>query len=371
MTEWERHEHYMKMAINFARRGTGNVSPNPKLGCVLVDDRVEGGRMVSWGYHRRFGGPHAEVEALKKAGKDARGCTAYVNLEPCCHVGKTPPCTDALIEAGVSSVVIGMKDPNPLVNGGGEKALRDAGIRVVTGVLEEECRWLNRGFIRNMTIGRPWVTVKASVSKEGKMILKSDGNGFGCSAFSCDGARLMGSESDALMVGLDTVLQDDPRLAERSVEGRSFLKVIVDRDLKTPEDSRVLDLGKCVFFTGPSPNEDKIRTLTLRGARVIRQKRPVSDLIPMEELLGELAEMGVNHLMVEGGSRILSSFIHSRAIDEYSLFVAPKVLGEGLCFSERIEFSHMGEAIPMKRVRLCRLGDDIWFDGVPVEALDL
>ena len=369
--EMKKHERYMKMALSFALRGTGNVSPNPRIGCVIVDNSVEGGRMVSWGYHRRFGGPHAEVEAIKKAGGESKGCTAYVNLEPCCHTGKTPPCTDAIIEAGISSVVIGMRDPNPIVNGGGMKILKEAGIEVISGVLEAECRWLNRGFIRNMTAGRPWVTVKAAISTDGKMALKNGDSQWISGALSRERAHLMRAENDAIMVGVGTVLRDDPRLTVRDVDGRSPMKVIVDRDLDTPPESRILEQGRCVFFTGPEPDEERVNTLTMRGAKVIKQNCELCDHIPMDGLMSELAQMGVNQLMVEGGSRLISSLIRSCVVDEYSLFIAPKVLGEGLCFSDRIEFKHVDDAISMKQVKIRRIGDDIWFEGVPSCSPDL
>lgn len=362
----KQHEHYMRMAISFALRGTGNVSPNPRVGCVIVDySNLEEGRMISWGYHRRFGGPHAEVEALKKAGDAAKGCTAYVNLEPCCHTGKTPPCYEALLKAGVSTVVVGMSDPNPVVSGGGIDALRNASVEVVTDVLEAECRWLNRGFIRNMTLGRPWVTVKAAISLDGDIALQSGESQWISNSLSRKRSHLMRAENDAVMVGVGTVLRDDPRLTVRDVDGRSPIKVIVDKDLRTPAEAKVLDQGRCIFFTGPSPDEGKADTLARRGARIIRQQKELDDRIPIEGLLNELGGLGVNQLMVEGGSRLICSFIESGAVDEYSLFVAPKVLGNGLNFSGHIAFNHMNETISMKQVRIRRIGDDIWFEGVP------
>lgn len=363
--ERKMHEHYMRMALSFAMRGTGSVSPNPRIGCVIVDYSVEGGRLVSWGYHRRFGGPHAEVEALKKAGKDARGCTVYVNLEPCCHTGKTPPCCDALVEAGVSRVVSGTLDPNPLVSGGGRRTLEAAGIEVIDGILEEECKWINRGFIRNMTLGRPWVTVKAALSLDGDMALGNGESKWISGPLSRKRAHLMRAENDAVMVGVGTILHDDPMLTVRDVDGKSPIKVVVDRCLDTPPDAKILDHGGCVFFSGPSPDDAHVGQLTRRGAKVVRLPVDSSERLPIDGILHELKNLGVNQLLVEGGGKLIGSFIDSCMIDEYSLFIAPKVLGEGLHMSDSIVFRHMEETVSMNQVRLRRVGDDIWFEGLP------
>ena len=355
----------MRMALSFAMRGTGSVSPNPRIGCVVVDYGVEGGRLISWGYHRRFGGPHAEVEALKKAGKHARGCTVYVNLEPCCHTGKTPPCCDALIEAGVSRVVSGTLDPNPLVSGGGKRTLEAACIEFLDGILEEECRWINRGFIRNMTLGRPWVTVKAALSLDGDMALGNGESRWISGPLSRKRAHLMRAENDAVMVGVGTVLRDDPMLTVRDVDGKSPIKVVVDRNLDTPPDAKILDHGGCVFFTGPFPDEARVNQLTRRGAKVVRQTVDTGERLAIDGILHELKGLGVNQLLVEGGGKLIGSFIGSCSVDEYSLFIAPKVLGEGLRMSDSIVFRHMEETVSMKQVRLRRIGDDIWFEGLP------
>ncbi|MDR3254099.1 MAG: bifunctional diaminohydroxyphosphoribosylaminopyrimidine deaminase/5-amino-6-(5-phosphoribosylamino)uracil reductase RibD [Synergistaceae bacterium] len=370
MTERKKLERYMKMAMSFAMRGTGTVSPNPRVGCVIVDEK-DGDRLVSWGYHRRFGGAHAEVEALRRAGEYASGCTAYVNLEPCRHTGKTPPCADALIESGIAKVIVGMRDPNPCVAGGGIEALERAGIEVVTGVLEEECRWLNRGFIRAMTMGRPWVTVKAAIALDGRMALENGDSAWISSSESRKRAHLMRAENDAIMVGVGTVLSDDPRLTVRDVDGSSPVKVIVDRDLSTPEEARVLDEGKCVFFTGPSPDEGKVEALIKKGAKVIKQKEDSGAYIPMDALLSELCALGVNQIMVEGGSKLIGSLIKAGSVDEYSLFIAPKFLGRGIGISDSLSFSHMDDTISMKNLRVRKIGDDIWFEGVPSCSPDL
>jgi diaminohydroxyphosphoribosylaminopyrimidine deaminase/5-amino-6-(5-phosphoribosylamino)uracil reductase len=364
-------DRYMRMALSFAMRGTGAVSPNPRAGCVLVDEGVEGGKLVSWGYHRQFGAPHAEAEALKKAGERAKGCTLYVNLEPCAHTGKTPPCVNAIIDAGVSRVVVGMKDPNPKVNGAGFEALERAGIEVIAGVLEEECRWVNRGFIRAMTLGRPWVTVKAAVSSDGKIALENGESKWISGSESRVRSHLLRAGNDAIMVGVGTILSDNPALSVRDVDGSSPVKVVVDRDLRTPEDANVLGGGKCVFLTGPSPDESKAEAFARRGARVIRQKEETGAHIPIDWILREICALGVNQLMVEGGSEVISSMIKSGAVDEYSIFIAPKVLGSGIGFSDSVSFANMDDTVSMKRMKVRKIGDDIWFEGIPACSPDL
>ncbi|MDR1514861.1 MAG: bifunctional diaminohydroxyphosphoribosylaminopyrimidine deaminase/5-amino-6-(5-phosphoribosylamino)uracil reductase RibD [Synergistaceae bacterium] len=371
LVEQKIRDRYMRMALSFAQRGTGAVSPNPRVGCVIVDESVHGGKVVSWGYHRRYGAPHAEVEALRRAGGYAKGCTLYVNLEPCSHIGKTPPCTDAIIEAGISKVVAGMKDPNPKVNGSGIGALEKAGVETVVGVLEEECRWINRGFIRSMTMGRPWVTVKAAVSVDGKMALSNGESRWISGSESRTRSHLLRAGNDAIMVGVGTILEDNPDLSVRDADGSSPVKVIVDTELKTPEDARILGSGKCVFFTGPSPDENKVGALTKKGAKVIRQKEETGAHIPMDAILSELCALGVNQLMVEGGSKLIGSLIKSGTVDEYSIFIAPKVLGLGIGFGDSLSFAHMDDTISMKNMKVRKIGDDIWFEGIPACSPDL
>jgi diaminohydroxyphosphoribosylaminopyrimidine deaminase/5-amino-6-(5-phosphoribosylamino)uracil reductase len=355
----------MRMALSLAMRGTGAVSPNPRVGCVIADERSPEGGVVAWGYHGRHGGPHAEAEALRRAGGRACGCTVYVNLEPCCHEGKTPPCCNALIRAGVARVVAGMEDPNPVVAGGGFAALEEAGVEVTPGVLRDECRWINRGFVRNMTMGRPWVAVKAAISADGSMALLNGESRWISGSDSRRRSHLMRAEYDAVLVGVGTVLADDPMLTVRDADGRSPVRAIVDRDLDTPPDARVLDGGGCVIFTGPHPDGARERALLERGARVVRAEGPPGSRVPLGGVLRHLAAGGINYLMVEGGPRIISSFINERLVDEFSLFAAPKILGRGMNLSAGVTFAHMEEAISLERVRVSITGGDIRLEGTP------
>jgi len=355
-------ERYMRMAISLAERGTGFVSPNPRVGCVLVKDQS----IVGWGYHRRCGGPHAEVEALKMAGSLADGATAYVNLEPCSHFGKTPPCAPLLVEAGIARVVAGMQDPNPQVNGLGLACLEKAGIRTFVGVLEDECRWLNRGFIRRVTLNRPWVTVKAAMSLDGDIALPGGESKWISGPLSRSKAHLLRSEHDAVLVGVGTVLSDDPELTVRLVEGRSPLRVVLDTSLRTPPNAKVIGDGRCLVLGAENAPPERARALEQAGARVL--------LLPLDEATGRLAvdrvlstlaSEGVSMLLVEGGSSVISAFIKARAVDEYSLFLAPTLLGRGIQLAGEISLGRMEDAISLSPARIKQVEGDLWLEVRP------
>lgn len=361
-TDRATHEHYMRMAISLAERGTGCVSPNPRVGCVLVKDRA----IVGWGYHRRYGGPHAEVEALRMAGDLAAGATAYVNLEPCSHFGKTPPCAPQLAAAGVARVVAGMRDPNPRVDGTGLRYLEEAGIQTMTGVLESECKWLNRGFIRTMTLGRPWVTVKAAMSLDGDIALAGGESKWISGPLSRSKAHLLRSEHDAVLVGVGTVLADNPELTVRLVEGKSPLRVVLDSQLRTPADAKVVGDGKCLFLAGEGAPEERASALERRGARILRLAMDEATGRPsIERILSSLASEGISMLLVEGGSSVISAFTKARMVDEYSLFVAPVFLGRGLQLAGELSLGHMGEAIALSPARIKQVEGDLWLEVNP------
>jgi diaminohydroxyphosphoribosylaminopyrimidine deaminase/5-amino-6-(5-phosphoribosylamino)uracil reductase len=352
----------MRMAISLALRGTGRVSPNPRVGCVIVDSGPGGG-VVSFGYHKKYGSAHAEADALRRAGGSAAGTTAYVSLEPCCHTGHTPPCCDALIKAGVSRVVVGMSDPDPRVSGGGISAMTSAGIEVIEHVLEKECRRINRGFVMRVTEGRPWVTLKAALSLDGDIALANGESKWITGEPARRAAHSLRAENDAVLVGIGTVLRDDPELSVRNTDGDSPMKSIVDRELKTPADARILRGGGCVIFSGPSPDEGKISELSSRGAKIIKMKTDSGGRIPPGDILREFASMGVNRLLVEGGGGVLSSF--AGAADEFSLFVSPRIMGNGIGAFGGLSFNLMDETVRLKDVRVRMVGEDILIKGVP------
>ncbi|MDR2780082.1 MAG: bifunctional diaminohydroxyphosphoribosylaminopyrimidine deaminase/5-amino-6-(5-phosphoribosylamino)uracil reductase RibD [Synergistaceae bacterium] len=359
------HEYYMRMALSMALRGTGRVSPNPRVGCVIVDYGSRGGRVVSCGYHKKYGDAHAETNALRNAGGSVAGMTAYVSLEPCCHTGHTSPCCDALIKAGVSRVVIGMSDPDPRVSGKGIAAMSSAGVEVIQRVLENECRRINRGFVKRVTEGRPWVSIKAAMSLDGDIALANGESKWITGGPARRLAHLMRAENDAVLVGVGTVLKDDPMLSVRDSDGVSPMKSVVDRDLKTPPEARVLSEGNCVIFSGPSPDESKFSSLLSRGAKIIKMETDAEGRIPPGGILREFASMGVNNLLVEGGAGLVSSFVKARAADEFSLFVSPRIMGNGIGAFGGLSFELMNGTIRLKDVRYRKIGEDFLIKGVP------
>ena len=365
MTTDERniHEYYMRMALSLALRGTGYVSPNPRVGCVIVDFSVPGGRVVSSGYHKKHGGPHAEVNAMEGAREPLAGTTAYVNLEPCCHTGLTPPCCDALIDAGISRVVTGIPDPDPRVSGGGAARLAAAGVTVVPRVLEEECLYLNRGFIKRVTKGVPWVTVKAAISIDGDIALANGESKWITGAPARRRAHMMRADSDVIMAGSGTIIKDDPLLSVRDTDGRSPMKAIVDRDLDIPLSARVFD-DACVIFTDTSCCAEKASALENKGARIIKVRADGNRRIPPADMLRELAEMGVNYVMVEGGAGLISSFLSSGETDEIVLFEAAKLMGKGIGATDGLSVKNINDALPVRNISLKRVGRDIMLRGM-------
>lgn len=360
--ERKMHTRFMRMALSLSLRAAGRVSPNPKVGCVIVDDD---GKLLSWGYHERFGGPHAEAAALARARSPVHGATVYVTLEPCCHTGKTPPCADALIAAGVSRVVIGSVDPNPVVSGRGVKKLRDAGIDVVEGVLQRECRWMNRGFICGMTLGRPWVTVKAALSLDGGMALENGDSKWITSDDSRARAHALRAENDAILVGAGTVAADDPHLSVRHCDGVSPLKVVIDPRLRTPTGSNVLIGGRCVVYTTEHADERAADALRAAGADVARLSSDLDGRIDLNELVRDLYLRGICRLMVEGGPRTSAAFIGAGLADEYALFIAPKILGRSIKISDEPSFSSMKDVIALVDPVYTTLGRDVIARGAP------
>jgi diaminohydroxyphosphoribosylaminopyrimidine deaminase/5-amino-6-(5-phosphoribosylamino)uracil reductase len=361
------HEYYMRMALSIARRGTGLVSPNPRVGCVIVDYGLPETHVASCGFHGRYGGPHAETEAIRNALGPVRGMTAYVTLEPCCHTGHTPPCCDALISAGIARVVTGMTDPDPRVSGGGMARLKAAGVEVVSGVLREECERLNRGFIKRVTEGRPWVTIKAAASMDGNIALENGESKWITGPEARRKAHLMRAENDAVLVGIGTVTKDDPELSVRDSEGRSPIKAVVDKDLEIPLDAGVLRGGERVVFTSSDSRcaryarGEKISALSKMGVRVI-ESRTRGGHIPPAEILGELAAMGANYVLIEGGAGLISSFIASGLADEAAFFTAPKLMGDGVRVT-KFHIPSMDSAVKVKNLRLKAVGADFLLEG--------
>ena len=377
-------EYYMSRALSLAQRGMGFTSPNPMVGCVLVSPSGEGpaGRVIGEGWHRRCGGDHAEVAALKDAarrGEDVRGAAAYVSLEPCCHVGRTPPCAQRLAAEGIARVVAATTDPNPKVKGGGMSVLREAGIDVTLPCLEPEARWLNRGFLRAQTLGRPWVTLKAAASLDGRMALANGESKWITGPEARAWAHLMRASHDAVMVGVGTVLRDDPELTVRHTEGRDPLRVVLDSHLRTLSDAKaVKGKGGCLILTILNEADDAKRAKInpMRGASRATQKKRLIDAgarvvelpgcdgrVDLGAALSFLAAEGVLTLMVEGGPGVQGALIKEGLADSLALFAAPKILGEGPGLGSGVYLDSVADSFKLRDVRTRRVGGDILIEG--------
>lgn len=361
---------FMREALRQARKGLGRTSPNPAVGAVIVRDEC----MLASGYHRRAGAPHAEVEALSRLEGPARpGDTLYVTLEPCNHVGRTPPCTEAILARGFQRVVVGMRDPNPHVSGGGCAYLESRGVEVVTGVLEEECRILNEAFIKHVKTGRPFVTAKTAATLDGWTATATGHSRWVTNERSRRFVHRLRDRSDAILVGVGTVLADDPSLTTRlgKRRGRDPVRVIADSRMRIPDHARVLHLdspAETWIAAGdrlpPSrleraENWDHVKTLacpTGEGG------------LDLASLLDILGSRGIASLLVEGGATLMGSMIRRRLIDKYYLFQAPKLLGggDGVPVASGPGARRMDECLLLRDIRTRRFEDDVMVRGYPV-----
>ena len=314
---------FMARALRLAERGLYTTTPNPRVGCVLVKD----GRVVGEGWHERAGEAHAEVVALKAATASAQGSTAYVSLEPCSHQGRTPPCTHALIEAKIARVVAAMQDPNAQVAGTGLQTLRDAGIRVEVGLMEEQARELNIGFVSRMTRGRPWMRIKIAASLDGKTALANGvSQWIGGPDARRDGHHWR-ARSCAVMTGIGTLKDDDPRLTVRDVETtRQPLRIVVDSRLRITPEAKVLD-GGAVLIATATPDDARARALKVKGADVV--VLPNADgKVDLLRLTQHLGSIGINEVLVEAGINLDSALLRAGVVDELLFYLAPLLLGD-------------------------------------------
>jgi len=357
--------HFMRTALRLAIRGAGSVSPNPLVGAVLV----RGGKIVGSGYHRFFGGPHAECYALETARDKARGADLYINLEPCSHFGKTPPCADALISAGIRRVFIGMRDPNPLVSGSGIKKLAAAGIAVETGILERECRKLNEAFIKYITRTIPFVYLKLAASLDGKIATRSGDSKWITGTASRRLVHRLRSEVDAVMVGIGTVLGDDPLLTARldAVANKNPLRVIVDSRLRTPLSSKLLATARDVpTIIATTDNRAKSRAAAVlnSGAELLTLPQR-NGRVNLKLLMKKLGQRGIAKLLIEGGSELSAAALQDGIVDKVLFFYAPKIIGGtnsypmvGGSGSEKIS-----RAIKLTDIHYRKVGEDILMEG--------
>lgn len=314
---------FMAHALRLAQRGLYTATPNPRVGCVIVRD----GKMVGEGWHERAGEAHAEVHALRMADNLAQGATAYVTFEPCSHYGRTPPCADALIAAGIARVVAAMQDPNPLVAGQGIEKLRAAGIATAAGLMEAEARELNIGFVSRMTRGRPWVRLKIAASIDGKTALNNGISQWITGPDARRDAHAWRARSCAMLTGIGTVREDNPRLTVRDIETkRQPLRVVVDSRLETPLSARILEGGKTLIATA---SEDKTRIAALEGLGCHVVTLPnAQGKVDLPALLAELGRRGLNEVMAEAGPKLNGSLLREGCVDELLIYQAPVLLGD-------------------------------------------
>ena len=356
-------------ALELAQQAIGLSDPNPRVGCVVC---ATDGRVIGRGHTQAAGGAHAEMMALRDAaarGEDVRGGSVHVTLEPCSHHGRTAPCCDALIAAGVARVVIAVQDPNPLVAGQGEARLRAAGIAVEPGPLGAQSRELNIGFFSRMQRARPWVRLKAAISLDGRSALANGASQWITGPAARTDGHAFRKRAGALLTGVGTVLEDDPRLDVRLVpSARQPLRVIVDSRLETPPAARILDApGEVLIYAAQADAQRRIR-LVERGAEIALQP-DANGKVDLEAMLRDLAARAINELHVEAGHKLNGSFVRARLVDEFLIYIAPRLLGSGRELAAFGPLERLEDGIALRFVSTTPLGDDLRIIARPIPVL--
>jgi diaminohydroxyphosphoribosylaminopyrimidine deaminase / 5-amino-6-(5-phosphoribosylamino)uracil reductase len=360
-----RDHHFMKLALREAVKGMGRTSPNPLVGAVVVKQ----GEVVGKGYHQRAGTPHAEVHALRAAGGRASGATLYVTLEPCNHTGRTPPCTEAILQAGIQRVVVGMADPNPNVTGGGSNFLAARGVELVQGVLADECREINLPFIKHSITGLPWVIMKAGASLDGRIATSRGASGWITNQQSRREVHRLRNRVDAILVGIDTVFCDDPALTTRLERGRGRdpLRVVMDANLRMPPAARMLHQDSDAvtwIFCGPRADTKKMEPLAAAGAVIKTIPETSPGQLDLHLMLAELGKAGLNTLLVEGGGRIHGAFLQAGMADDLYMFMAPCFLGaDGVPVVNMAGIGKVADAPRVQVISTRRFGGDLLVVG--------
>ncbi len=351
------HIDIMRRSLQIAERGLFSTTPNPRVGCVIVRE----GHILGEGYTQPPGGNHAEIEALndvRRHGFDTLGATVYVTLEPCSHFGRTPPCTDALIKAGVAKVVIAIQDPNPLVAGQGVAKLKAAGIEVVCGVLEHEAREMNIGFFSRMERGRPWVRLKIAASLDGKTALHNGQSQWLTSQAARDDGHAWRARACAVLTGIGTVKQDDPQLTVRAIATlRQPRRIVVDSGLEIPMDARILAGGGTWIFTA-TDNPEKMALLCDQGAEVIVLPNAAGK-VALPELMQELGRRQINELHIEAGAKLNGSLVRETCVDELLLYLAPTLLGDAQGMFNLQAIAQLDDKFQLRFHEIKQIGEDV------------
>ncbi len=356
---------YMKLTLRLARKGLGTTSPNPMVGAVIVKK----GRIIGSGYHKRAGLGHAEIEALKSARTNARGATLYVNLEPCDHFGRTPPCTDAIIKSGIKKVVAAMKDPSPLNNGRGFRRLQMAGIAVKRGVLEDEAKELNEVFIKYTTKKMPFVIVKVAQSIDGKIAANTGDSKWISSPQSRRYVHQLRGRVDAIMIGANTVMKDNPLLTVRNQAKilKQPVKIIVDSGLRIPINAKIFSgesPAKVIIATTKKAPKIKIPKLKKIGAEILILKDK-NGKIDLRQLMKELAKRAITSVLVEGGGTLIGSLVDAKLIDKYLFFISPKIIGgkDAITSVEGSGVDKISQAASLKNIKYKKFDKDLLIEG--------
>jgi diaminohydroxyphosphoribosylaminopyrimidine deaminase / 5-amino-6-(5-phosphoribosylamino)uracil reductase len=353
---------FMQRALDLAEKGRGFVSPNPMVGAVVVKD----GKVVGEGYHQKFGEAHAEVNAIDAAGDDAAGATLYVTLEPCCHQGKTGPCTDKIYETGIATVVAGMRDPNPIVNGKGITDLRSRGITVIEGVLKEKCYELNRGYIKYIITKIPFITLKIAQTLDGRIATSTGHSKW----ITSEEAREMGhhlrATHDAIMAGIQTVLTDDPHLVVYMVKGISPKRIVLDSRLRVPLDANIFSGSspqQTIIVTTDQASKEKISRIEEKGSMVLVLPADERGWVSLPTLWAQLGELGITSVLVEGGSTVITECLKNSSADQIVIFLAPKILGSGIDAIGDLNIRNINSAIPLYNIQVQEVGCDLMVTG--------
>ncbi len=356
------HTYYMRLAMKLAVKAKGLTSPNPMVGALVVKN----GRILSTGYHQKAGLAHAEVIALNKAGTKARGAILYVTLEPCTHFGKTPPCVDSIIKSGVKEVVVGMIDPNPVNNGKGIEILKQYGITVHAGYLEDELKKMNEVFIKYITKRMPFVTVKVAQSLDGKIATRTYDSKWITSDESRVYAHRIRQDYDAIMVGVNTVLRDNPKL-DAWFAKRQPVKVVVDSQLSTTEEKNIFLKGKIIIATLPDTpgQETENRKILAQKAKILDVKEKEGQ-VNLKDMMRKLAGLGISSILVEGGGTLNGALFDEGLVDKVLFFVSPKIIGGKDAVSAIMGkgISRIDKVIKLKEIKLKRIGEDFLIEGL-------
>ena len=352
-------EKYMDLALELAEKGRGYVNPNPMVGAVVVKD----GEIVGKGWHKFYGGPHAEVYALDEAGAKAEGATIYVTLEPCSHFGKTPPCAEKIKKMKIKKCVIACLDPNPIVAGRGKKILEEAGIEVVVGVREKEAKELNKVFMKYITEKNPYLFLKCAITLDGKIATNERDSKWITNEKSREKVQFLRHEYMGIMIGINTLINDNPRLTARIENGINPFRIVVDPHLRTPLESNFVNMAddnKSIIITSKeNEKNDKIKELENKNVKIIYME---GFNFSVHEILKKIGELKIDSVLLEGGSYLISKAFKENRIDGGEIFIAPKILGGGLPFIDGFDFKEIKDCFHLQNVKF-----NVYDDNISVE----